>query len=255
MEAASARNTLSRGESDINDLVLSIGTPAFAEEILCHLGRANDVAACAVLVFRDKGFVPLTSASNAPTGRSPVRPVPIDAGRTLHIDPTLAGAGRLADLGYRQILLRAAEGRGDIALCIEAGREFDRADVERIASRAELLLSLTWKHADTLIRQERMAHAITNLDEIVHHIAASPEELSPREAQVCARILYGQTTTGIALELGIGNESVMTYRKRAYRRLQIGSHRELLCWYLTLRARETLGAPRPFGARSERLAS
>lgn len=255
MEAAIVRKTLARDEGDINDLVLSIGTPAFADEMLALLEGEIEVAACAVLVFRDKGFVPLSTASNTPAGRSAFRSVRVDAGLTLHIDPTLATAAVPGAASYRQILLRAAEGRGDVALSIEAAGDFDRDDVERVGAWAKLLLSLTWKHADTLIRQERMAHAITNLDEIVHHIAASPEQLSPREAQVCARILYGQTTTGIALELGIGNESVMTYRKRAYRRLHIASHRELLCWYLTLRARETLGAPRLAAASAERLAS
>ena len=46
--------------------------------------------------------------------------------------------------------------------------------------------------------------------------------------QVCARVLYGLTTTGIALDLGVSNETVKTFRKLAYRRLGIGSERELL---------------------------
>ncbi|MBS0449667.1 MAG: hypothetical protein JSS14_00010 [Proteobacteria bacterium] len=49
-----------------------------------------------------------------------------------------------------------------------------------------------------------------------------------REGQVCARILYGLTTTGIALDLGVSNETVKTLRKLAYRRLGTGSERELL---------------------------
>lgn len=255
MEPASARRESRGDHGDITDLVLSIGTPGFAEEMLYLLERDIDLASCAVLVFRDKGFVPLVSASTAPIGRGHVRPVTVDTGLTLHIDPSVAYSAPPSSQGYRQILIRSAEDRGDIALGLEATRSFDRDGVAAVASRAKLLLTLSWKHADTLIRQERMAHAITDLDEIDHHIAAAPEQLSPREAQVCARILYGQTTTGIALELGIGNESVMTYRKRAYRRLQIASHRELLCWYLTLRARETLGSPRRQDAASTRLAS
>ena len=40
------------------------------------------------------------------------------------------------------------------------------------------------------------------------------------------------TSPGIALDLNIGEESAMTYRKRAYHRLNIGSQRELLLWFL-----------------------
>ena len=52
-----------------------------------------------------------------------------------------------------------------------------------------------------------------------------------------ARILYGLSAAGIAVDLGIGIESVTTYRKRAYRRLGIATQRELLVWYLKLRGR------------------
>ena len=47
-------------------------------------------------------------------------------------------------------------------------------------------------------------------------------------------MLYGLSTVGIALDLEIGEESVKTYRKRAYQRLRIGTERELLTWYLAL---------------------
>jgi DNA-binding CsgD family transcriptional regulator len=56
--------------------------------------------------------------------------------------------------------------------------------------------------------------------------------LPRREAEVCARILYGMSSVGIALDLSVSEETVKTYRKRAYQRLNIGSERELLTWYL-----------------------
>ena len=49
---------------------------------------------------------------------------------------------------------------------------------------------------------------------------------------MCARILYGLSSVGIALDLTVSEETVKTYRKRAYQRLAIGSERELLTWYL-----------------------
>jgi DNA-binding NarL/FixJ family response regulator len=56
--------------------------------------------------------------------------------------------------------------------------------------------------------------------------------LPRREAQVCSRILYGLSSAGIALHLDVSEQTVKTYRKRAYERLGIGSERELLTWYL-----------------------
>ncbi len=50
---------------------------------------------------------------------------------------------------------------------------------------------------------------------------------------VLARIVCGMTSEGIALDLGIGVNSVLTYRKRAYAKLRIGSQNALfaLCLF------------------------
>ena len=69
--------------------------------------------------------------------------------------------------------------------------------------------------------------------------------LTRREAEVCAGVLYGMTSMGIALELGISEESAMTYRKRSYNRLKIGSQRELLLWYLDRWSRDRMGSALP----------
>ena len=51
--------------------------------------------------------------------------------------------------------------------------------------------------------------------------------LTARERQVCARTLMGMTAEAIALDLSIGRASVLTYRQRAYRRLNICSAYQL----------------------------
>jgi DNA-binding CsgD family transcriptional regulator len=51
--------------------------------------------------------------------------------------------------------------------------------------------------------------------------------LTARERQVCARATLGMSVEGAALDLGIAATSVQTYRKRAYRRLAVGSAQEL----------------------------
>jgi DNA-binding CsgD family transcriptional regulator len=51
--------------------------------------------------------------------------------------------------------------------------------------------------------------------------------LPRRELDVLARILIGMTTEGIALDLRISENTVLTYRKRAYGRLNVSSQAEL----------------------------
>jgi DNA-binding CsgD family transcriptional regulator len=51
--------------------------------------------------------------------------------------------------------------------------------------------------------------------------------LSARERDVCIKILLGYTSEAIALDLGVSHSTVLTYRRRAYERLGIGSQNEL----------------------------
>lgn len=147
-------------------------------------------------------------------------------------------AGRSGDAAYSVSILR--EGRGS----------FTPDGIARMAESAQMLISVLAKHADltggATLRAD-LSGVISSLSDIQACLAAlSP--LTRREADVCARILYGQSTTGIALELGVGAETVKTHRKLAYRRLGIGSERELLSWYLGLQERwHASGADRAAG--------
>lgn len=103
--------------------------------------------------------------------------------------------------------------------------------IERLGQCADLLVALLGKHADVCQRRPDVADALTRLPDIGMCIVAT-SDLPRREAEVCARILYGLSSVGIALDLCVSEETVKTYRKRAYQRLNIGSERELLTWYL-----------------------
>lgn len=63
------------------------------------------------------------------------------------------------------------------------------------------------------------------------------DRLTVREREVCERIVLGYTSVGIGLDLEISLSSVLTYRKRAYDKLGIGSQNELfaLCLDATRR--------------------
>ncbi|WP_420144146.1 helix-turn-helix transcriptional regulator [Sphingobium sp.] len=234
--------------ADANDLVLSIGTSDFSNDLLHYLWSKASVESLFILTedgdIADSAFMDHLSV---PARRSQSWNVAPESQATLRIDLVTPLQSESAQAPYRAVMLHCSDDHHHLTLSLRssgARRYFSPADIATIQGAARLLICLVLKHMDLVTRQERLARAISSLQDIDHHIASAPEQLSPREAQVCARILYGQTTTGIALELDIGTESVMTYRKRAYRRLGIACYRELLCWYLTLRAHETVMAYR-----------
>lgn len=105
------------------------------------------------------------------------------------------------------------------------------AEIE--ASTAPLFAAVA-KHIELQVKHSNVSVALTSLDQIERCIAEQMPEMPRREAQVCSRAIYGVTTLGIALELEISHETVMTYRKRAYSRLGIATQRELLIWYLQI---------------------
>jgi DNA-binding CsgD family transcriptional regulator len=139
-----------------------------------------------------------------------------------HIRERLLLCGDVAAAGFGLSILRS-----------EHAGAFLADEISRLQEIGPVLLSVIAKHA-RVRRKEDASLALTSLEEIEEQIRRAPQQFSCREAQVCARILYGLTTGGIAVDLDIGEETVVTYRKRAYSRLRIGSHRELLLWYLAL---------------------
>lgn len=76
-------------------------------------------------------------------------------------------------------------------------------------------------------------------EEITAALLAEPEHLSKREADICAHIVLGYTTLGIGLRLGMSTNTVSTYRKRAYQKMNISSQNELFMKCLSINS--TLG--------------
>lgn len=58
------------------------------------------------------------------------------------------------------------------------------------------------------------------------------EPLTPRERQVCERLLKGWTHDGIAADLGLSSTTVKTYRDRAFERLRIRYRHQLFALVL-----------------------
>ena len=100
---------------------------------------------------------------------------------------------------------------------------------------ADTWLSLIAKH-DRLVGSARAtepgATLLGSVGDIEFRLRELMPSLTPRETEVCARILRGMSTPGIAIDLTLQEDSVATYRKRAYRRLTIGTRFELIQRFL-----------------------
>lgn len=81
---------------------------------------------------------------------------------------------------------------------------------------------------------QRRARALAHLRDV---LLRQPQMLSPREAEVCAAIMFGYSTLAISLNCGISVNTVATHRKRAYAKLGICSQNELFSRYFAAVAR------------------
>ena len=104
---------------------------------------------------------------------------------------------------------------------------FDEVAGRALASMAVVLLPSLARHAELVSGRDDHRGERVSLEALKHRIEKLGSNLSERELEVCARALYGQSIEGTALELGIGSTSVITYRNRAYSKLNISGYNEL----------------------------
>ncbi|QRR34009.1 helix-turn-helix transcriptional regulator [Hydrogenophaga sp. YM1] len=155
-----------------------------------------------------------------------------------HSDYAPLRANMYPDISDRLLLCGSVGGSrfGLSVLREQAHGSFGSGAITMLADNAELLVALLGQHK-RLGQPVDAGAALRSLPEIECCVAADAT-LPRREAEVCARILYGLSSAGIAIDLEVSEETVKTYRKRAYQRLHIGSERELLNWYLSLWSRQ-----------------
>ncbi len=122
------------------------------------------------------------------------------------------------------ILQRSKRGwRGvNIARHRRAGR-CNSSEMSILANLGQLILPLMDQHFEL----PETAAWRENLTDIEGRFLHGFPGLTERERQVCARAALGMSVEATALDLGIGRTSVLTYRRRAYGRLQVTSPYEL----------------------------
>ncbi len=255
---------LERLEAEFPRLIMSVGEKAFGGNLLCLLNATCGAEHASVFNLTKDDLVEITAVSmdGSDTAHRQVEiylkeglwrqdPTLMEARNKLRVEDAALvrtdiehlSNDKLRDLVYGKphiqdrLLICARNGQSIVGLSVlrssDAG-PFSFEDIESVKSIANTIFALVSKHINLTWDGPDVSVALTSLDEIEECIAESASELPRREAQVCSRIIYGMTTTGIALELDISDETVMTYRKRAYQRLGFATQRELLLWYLEI---------------------
>lgn len=102
---------------------------------------------------------------------------------------------------------------------------FSDHDLDWLGSFFRLATPLIDRHR--MLVGEVVENRADRIAELERRFARGFPDLTARERQICARAAIGVSIEGAALDLGIGASSVLTYRKRAYRRLGVTSAFEL----------------------------
>ncbi len=108
--------------------------------------------------------------------------------------------------------------------------DHDWAELERILPLVTAIISGHYRllRARGRLSEPSGPRSATSLVHTLVGQAVTPfDRLTRRERQVCERIVLGYTAVGIGLDLNIAPSSVITYRRRAYDKLGIASHKDL----------------------------
>lgn len=101
---------------------------------------------------------------------------------------------------------------------------FESDAIDQLDAASPVVDSLLRRHAADCTRT---SHRLGG-PEIRDRLKDAAPCLTPRELEVCTHIARGLTSEGIALELDISRNTVLTFRKRAYARLNIATQNELM---------------------------
>jgi DNA-binding CsgD family transcriptional regulator len=242
---------------DVTPAVLAIGRPDFPNVLIDTLRRHADVGHCMVFALDRAGAAScLLDAGNIPIGGDLGAAY---AGQFHESDPNRdalfegegggpimlpAFAPRMYGARYRKIFFHDSGIVDKCATVIWAGDTCFYVNFYRIAAQGRFTAAL---------RERLQAIAPAVGASVARHFQqkATPEQslatlfatraplasLTPREQEVCRRILAGFSSEAISQGLGISLHSTLTYRKRAYQRLGISSQGELFAIVLQLLTR------------------
>jgi len=107
-----------------------------------------------------------------------------------------------------------------------SGSLFNRNEVNALSSLSEILSSLVLKHVN-VSNLSPVIFKKSMTEEILRKLHDRANNLSSREAEICTLIMLGHNSESISLKLDLSLNTILTYRKRAYTKLNINSQNEL----------------------------
>jgi DNA-binding CsgD family transcriptional regulator len=241
---------------DVTSAVLAIGRPDFPNVLIDTLRRQAGVGHCMVFALSRAGAAScLLDVGNIPTGSDLGAAY---AGQFHESDPNRDAlfegedstpimlpsfAPRMYGARYRKISFNDSDIVDKCATAIwvdntcfyvnfyrisSQGR-FGEAERARLQAIAPAIGASVARHFQQTGKPDRNLAAL-------FATRAPLSTLTPREQDVCRRILEGLSSEAISQQLGISLHSTLTYRKRAYERLGISSQNELFAIVLRLLA-------------------
>lgn len=105
-------------------------------------------------------------------------------------------------------------------------------DIRRLAVIAGTLMSLVVRHSEIIRPFANKLSKPMTLSNAERLVSELENGLTQRERSVCSRLLRGLTVQGIALELGLSTHSVVTYKRRAFHKLNIATTVELFSFFM-----------------------
>lgn len=240
-------------------VVSDLDKPRFLESLLNAIGLSiAPIDHCSIFHFRSHTHVRHVGTASAVSLEMGIRSAERYAGGLHAYDPIqqLMGANpsgdsiqlfqltpeRIRDLRYRESLaqlqtierLSVLTRRGESWYSLNLYRSkasgyFSPSDLARLSNVAPFLGSLAEKHTQLIAEQST---DITS-KQIEDRLRGLHAALSPREIAVCKMALLGYRSEAIAETLGLRYNTILTYRKRAYAKLNISSQNELFRLCLT----------------------
>jgi DNA-binding CsgD family transcriptional regulator len=250
----SARRTANPIRSHIGELIATVGTPRFEPSFFRTAQEATDCEHLTAFACSDRSAARLLFAINR--GSRPVAES-IAQKYLAHYwkhDPANQICDRNASSNYEiavRVLSRDIDHDGYRHDCYSSVDLVDRfsiirhtknetirlnlyrsarrgrfaaSDLAPVLECADVILALLAKHDAQRPPMEQGNAA----DDLAQRLCRSFPQLARRERDVCVGIMRGMSSEAIALVLGISVNTVLTYRKRAYARLGISSHNELM---------------------------
>jgi DNA-binding CsgD family transcriptional regulator len=135
------------------------------------------------------------------------------------------------NLGRRVLIV----GRGSVEVVGISMTWSEQSDCRAISDFEQIVdcgFPIICRHIELLDERQKMMGELQSVPKLEANLKCVIGKKRPREIQVGARLLFGQSATEIALDLEISKETVITHRKRLYESVGVKNGRELLIWYM-----------------------